>query len=170
MKIIFTYLIAIVAVGVIGFFLFKSSKPVDPGQLPGQAIEVLNQVHIEEGSKTHDPYNSNPPTSGWHWPASASCIAYSETQPDERLIHNLEHGGIWISYKPSIDAQTKTQLNDFATRFANVLVEPREANEANISLAAWGRLENLDNYDEGKIIAFINAFMDQGPEKVSCSH
>ncbi len=170
MRIILIYLVVILVAGGLGYYLFTMSKPVDTSNLPGTAYEVLNQIHIEEGSTDHPKYNSNPPTSGWHWPQPASCLAYSVTQPDERLIHNLEHGGIWISYKSSVDAATKTKLNDFAVRFNNVLVEPRDANDANISLAAWGRLLNMDTYDEAKVIEFIDAFMGQGPEKVGCSH
>lgn len=169
MKIILTYVVVIVAAIGIGYFLFQSSK-VDETNLPGQAFENQGQEHITEGSTEHPPYNSNPPTSGPHWPAPASCLVYSTTQPDERLVHNLEHGGIWISYKSSVDQDTKTKLNDFATRYGNVLVEPRDKNDSNIALAAWGRLLKLDSYDESKILSFIKAFMDKGPERVSCAH
>jgi hypothetical protein len=49
-------------------------------------------------------------------------------------------------------------------------VEPRDADDSNIALAAWGRLLTLDHYDEGQIQGFIHAFMDKGPERLSCAH
>jgi hypothetical protein len=169
MKIIIIYVIVILAVIGLGYFLFQSSKEENK-DLPGEPIEILNQIHINEGSTDHPAYNSNPPTSGWHWPQPAACGVYESQLPDERVIHNLEHGSVWISYKPEVDDQTKTLLKDFAKRFNNVLVEPRPANDSNIALAAWGRLQKLDSYDENTIVRFIDSFMDEGPEKVPCAH
>ncbi|HYE22709.1 MAG TPA: DUF3105 domain-containing protein, partial [Verrucomicrobiae bacterium] len=164
-------LIFVLAIGLalgLGFILFQSSKPENQKQY-GEPYEIQGQQHIPEGSTDHPPYNSNPPTSGWHWPQPARCLAYTDTQADEKLIHNLEHGGIWISYKPDVDQQTKDSLNDFVRRYANVLVEPRAANDSNIAVAAWGRLLKLERYEESRIIEFIEAYMDKGPEKVSCA-
>ena len=170
MKIVIIYIVVIlVAIG-LGYFLFQSSNDQNPETLPGQAIEVMNQEHIAEGSTDHPAYNSNPPTSGWHWPAAGKCLAFDSPQIDERVIHNLEHGAVWISYRSSVDDQTKAQLKDFAARYGNVVVSPRDTNENPISLAAWGRLMHLDSYDESKILEFIHAFMDKGPERVPCAH
>ena len=167
-KIIIVYIVVLAAFVGIGFWLFKSSeKGKDPQNLPGQTFENQGQKHINEGSTDHIVYNSNPPTSGDHWPAAAAWGVYDTPQPDERLVHNLEHGGIWISYKPDkVDQATIDQLKDFAKRYQLIIVEPRPADEAAISLAAWTHLENLDHYDEHAILEFINAYYNQGPEKV----
>lgn len=158
--------IVIVAMG-LGFWLFKSSKQAQaPENLPGQAFEILGAEHITEGLTDHPAYNSNPPTSGWHWPKPATWGVYNEQQPDERLIHNLEHGGIWISYKPDLSPDQIEMLKDYARRYRKMIVEPRAANDANVVLAAWGRLQKLDTATEGEIIRFVEAFYDKGPEKV----
>ncbi|MBX4186962.1 MAG: DUF3105 domain-containing protein [Candidatus Doudnabacteria bacterium] len=161
-------IIIVIVAAVIGaaFWLFKSSQE-KVKNLPGQTFENLGQQHIDQGSTNHPPYNSNPPTSGWHWPQPADWGVYSTTLPDEELVHNLEHGGIWISYKPDkVDQNTINMLNDFAKRYPLIVVEPREKNDAAISLAAWTHLENLDHYDERLILEFISAFHNRGPEKV----
>src|ERR1700733_10453690 len=99
-KILFIYIIVVGVVVGLGFWLFTASnKPKTPGEQPGQTFENQGQTHITEGSTDHPTYNSNPPTSGWHWPSPAAWGVYPNGQPDERLVHNLEHGGIWISYK-----------------------------------------------------------------------
>jgi len=165
MKTILSTIVIVIAVLGLGYWLFQSSN-VDPATLPGQAFEIQGQQHIPQGSTDHPAYNSNPPTSGWHWPQPANWGAYDTTLPDEQLIHNLEHGGIWISYKPGLDENTVNQLKDFARRYRKIIVEPRPANDANIALAAWGRLQKLDNYSEAEILKFIEAHYDMGPEKV----
>ncbi|MBX4187956.1 MAG: DUF3105 domain-containing protein [Candidatus Doudnabacteria bacterium] len=160
------FLVVLAVVG-IGFFLFTSSKAPNPADLPGQLFDDLGGEHIADGSKDHPAYNSNPPTSGWHWPAPAEWGVYDPPEADERYIHNLEHGGIWITYKPStVSAEDQAKLKDFSKRWRKIIVTPREANDSNIALAAWTRLQQLDSYDENTIIRFIEAFYDQGPEKV----
>ena len=165
-KVVLIYAGVIVVVVGFGFWLMKSSEQ-QQRNLPGQPFENQGQEHIAQGSTDHPPYNSNPPTSGWHWPQPANWGAYDSTIPDEQLIHNLEHGGIWISYKPGmVDQDTVNKLKDFANRYPLIIVEPREANTSAISLAAWTRLQNLDAYDERAILEFIDAFHNEGPEKV----
>src|SRR3990167_4512427 len=60
----------------------------------GQEFENQGQAHIKNG-ESHPPYNSNPPTSGWHYVLPANWGVYAKPLADEQAIHNLEHGGIW---------------------------------------------------------------------------
>ncbi len=166
LRVILVYVVVVLAVVGLGYWLFTSSAK-QQANLPGEAFENQGQEHITQGSTEHPPYNSNPPTSGPHWPQPAQWGVYTTAQPDEQLIHNLEHGGIWISYKPDkVDQNTINLLNDFATRYQLIVVEPRPANDATISLTAWTRRLNLDQYDERAILEFIESFHNKGPEKV----
>ncbi len=158
----------VIAVVGLGYYLFTSSNSApDSSTKPGELLENQGAEHIADGSKEHPPYNSNPPTSGWHWPEAAPWGIHDNPEADERYVHNLEHGGIWISYKPSVvSAEDISRLKDFAQRYRKVIVTPREANDSNIALAAWTRLQKLDAFDETTILRFIEAHYDQGPEKV----
>ena len=100
--------------GVFGFFIFQSSKPQPPAV--GESFPILTSTHIKVDA-THLPYNSNPPTSGDHYAQPADWGVYQNELPDEQLVHNLEHGGIWISYK-GIDQDTKAKIE---TTRANAL-------------------------------------------------
>lgn len=166
MKTFVIIFVAVLAVVGLGFYLFQSSSQQNPTDLPGQLFDNLGQDHITQGSTEHPAYNSNPPTSGWHWPTPANWGIYKSEVPDEQLIHNLEHGGIWISYKPDANPELVAQLEDFAKRYRKIIVEPRAQNDSPIALAAWTRLQKLDNYDEQTILKFIEAHYDNGPEKV----
>lgn len=167
MKTILSAVVILIAALGLGFWLYKSSQKITPPEnLPGQAYEIQGAVHIPEGSTDHPAYNSNPPTSGWHWPQPATWGAYDKAQPDERFIHNLEHGGIWIAYKPDLPQDQIEMLKDYTRRYRKIVVAPRSNNDSNIALAAWGRLFKLDTAKEGEIIRFIEAFYDKGPEKV----
>ncbi|GEM_PF-44778 len=130
---------------------------------PGFEIPIMGREHIAVGA-VHPPYNSNPPTSGWHYPKPAPWGVYEQELPDEVVIHNLEHGGIWISYK-DIDAETKSKLKAIAARNpGSVIVVPRSKNDTKIALASWGRLQNMEAFNEKAILDFITENKNRSPE------
>lgn len=133
----------------------------------GQEIAIQGADHIPVGS-SHPPYNSNPPTSGWHYAEPAPWGVKTEPLPDETLVHNLEHGGVWIAYHPDkVDPETLARLVQIARRhLSKVILSPRPANDSPIALASWGRLEKLERFDEAKIKAFISRNKNKGPERV----
>ncbi len=131
----------------------------------GQEIENQGQGHINPG--TLQPYNSNPPTSGPHYAQAANWGVYSNPLEDEQAVHNLEHGGIWISYK-DIDEETKTLLENIAkANRGSVIMSPRPNNDSKIAIASWTRLEKLESYDEAKILEFIRANKNKSPEPLA---
>lgn len=141
---------------------------VDNTDLPqvGQEYPIISRDHIKVGQQ-HDPYNSNPPTSGPHYEQPANWGIYATEIPDEQLIHNLEHGGICISYK-NIDDATLDKIKTIArSNPGSVVVTPRDANEAPIVLASWGRLQSLDVFDETKIVEFITHNKNKSPEPLA---
>jgi len=157
--------IAVIVIGGSGYGLYYlASQPEKPR--PGETFSILGQTHIEVGA-THPAYNSNPPTSGWHYVQPANWGVYQEELPDETLIHNLEHGGIWISYK-DVDQETKSSIEAIGKRYpGSVVVTPRSANDTKVVLASWGRLEKLESFDETKIVDFIKANKNKSPEPLA---
>jgi Protein of unknown function (DUF3105) len=132
--------------------------------------------HIAEVTSPHGPYNSNPPTSGWHYGGGTAPWGV-QTQPiaDELSVHNLEHGGVVIHYRQGLDQATVDQLTTLARELQQqspcIVLVPRPADkmtESPIAMTAWTWLLRLDSFDAGKIRAFFRAHVDQGPEKVGC--
>lgn len=129
----------------------------------GRSIPSQGQAHIAAGA-AHQEYNSNPPTSGWHYAQPANWGVYQKELPDEQIIHNLEHGGIWISYK-DVDADTLSKIEDIAKRYPNkLIVTPRTKNDSAIALVSWGRSLELGSFDEQIIIDFIKSNKNKSPE------
>lgn len=158
MKLIISIILLSIAI-VYGAVVFanKGQKP----QL-GEAFANQGQEHIAVGA-SHPEYNSNPPTSGSHYVQSANWGVYQTELPDEQVIHNLEHGGIWISYT-GIDDATKSALEKIAKSNSKIIVTPRSKNDAPIVLASWGRLQKFQTLDEQAIRAFIEANRNKSPE------
>ena len=153
--------IIIVVVGAISWGVWAGTRPK-----PGVAIPIQGADHIAVG-QSHPPYNSNPPTSGWHYASPAKWGVYATELPDETLVHNLEHGGIWISYHDPNDTEVIDKLSALIKRYPKkVIITLRTKNDDRIAVAAWGRLLKLDAYDAKQIERFIKAFKDKGPERV----
>jgi hypothetical protein len=132
---------------------------------PGEAVAVMKVEHIEEGER-FEGYNSNPPTSGPHAGPAPWGMNYTE-HPDENLVHNLEHGGIWISHKNLTETDVAT-LESIARGYkTTVVVSPREQNDANIAVASWGRLLKLDILNEAAIKEFIQLNTNKSPEPMA---
>lgn len=158
--------VAAVIVAAFGYGLFwyasQRGKNLSGALYPDQGREHIAQGHEHS-------YNSNPPTSGWHYPQAAEWGAYREELPDETIIHNLEHGGIWISYKPDISEEIRAKLEGFFEKWGRkIIVAPRAKNDADIALAAWTRLDTfaVSEYSEERVEQFIRAYRNKGPEFV----
>lgn len=141
-------------------FLYKAFSTSE--DLEGvQKISNLGNEHIVSIEAEHNPYNSNPPTSGPHTGNKAPWGVGTEIIPDEMQIHNLEDGGVIIQYNPEkISKDEMKQLEDIVRGSSrrNLIAAPRYDMEYNIALTAWNKLLSLDNVDELKIKAFINKF------------
>lgn len=128
-------------------------------QLPEQ---VFNP-HVKEG-QTHPPYNSRPATSGWHLSAVVKWGVHDVEIPDEYLVHNLEHGGIGIHYDcPDGCDQLVDDLSRVARRYDKVVMTPYSDMDSRVALTAWTYTDRLDEFDEGRIVDFIEAHMSRPP-------
>ena len=140
------------------------------GQDYSKNMPYEGAAHVVEGTEV--TYQSNPPTSGSHWPDPLLDGIYDTEKPDEALVHSLEHGRIWISYQPSSVPQSAIdQLTRIAKSEKRVILTPRSLNETPIALAAWQRLDMFGveadgSIDEQRILDFIKRYRDKGPEYV----
>jgi hypothetical protein len=132
------------------------------------------RTHIDEGTQGSG-YTSIPATSGPHWSSANSpgpWGVYTSAQPQERMIHNLEHGGIVIWYQPAAistaDLATLTQFvqQQITTARFKVILTPWSGTsfDHNIAVTAWDWLLYLDTPDLDMIRAFIDDHINKAPE------
>ena len=75
-----------------GYWIYKGiTKP-----LPGEVVPDIGREHVTDIAGI--AYNSNPPTSGTHFPVWAKPGVYDRLMSDGYLVHSLEHGYVIISY------------------------------------------------------------------------
>lgn len=142
---------------------------------PGQTYEDLGQQHITLQDALPREYNSNPPSSGAHYASPANWGIYDYEVHDRLFIHNLEHGGIWIAYKPSVSPEVIAELKAIVDGFGGlkIVMAPRSANDADVAVAAWTHVytfaisdNRLSDQQKTDIKNFYKALRDHAPEDV----
>ena len=167
---VFYGVLAILAIGIVGFIVFSNSNEPPKEQTLGTQYADLGTKHVPEGTKVN--YNSNPPSSGDHFQSPAPLGFYQEEIPDGAAIHNLEHGYIWVAYRPDLPADQIQKLKAlFFKPFSNpdfkpskVIVTKRPTNPAPISIVSWRWTMNLDSYDGDKLMQFYLQHVSKSPE------
>ena len=167
-------IIAAVSVGAIGLLVWGGiiwGRRVT--NAPGMSFANQGQEHVALDYQFS--YNSNPPSSGPHYKDPANWGIYDYEVHDKLAIHNMEHGGIWISYRPSVDMYVVEHLKAIVGEFggSKIVMAPRQANDADVAVAAWARVLKIDlgggdiTEDQlGQIKTFYKAYKNRGPELV----
>ena len=120
------------------------------------SVPTLPSPHVPLGTP-HPPYNSEPPTSGPHAPGIARWGVYTEPVSKEMQVHNLEDGGVVISYSCQDCPALVKQLTTIAERYDRISLAPYTGLDRKIALTAWGRIDKFDEFDEARIVTFIKA-------------
>lgn len=122
---------------------------------PGVAyFDVGSRNHVEGPVR----YAQNPPVGGDHSAVWQNCGFYREPVPVEQAVHSMEHGAVWITYRPDLPAETIAELQRFTVGRSHVLVSPRPGDPAPVVASAWGRQLLLDRVDDPRLEQFIRAF------------
>lgn len=133
------------------------------------AIRVADNTHTEAGVD----YDLRPPAGGAHAPVWANCGFYDEAVPDENVVHDLEHGAVWLAYAPDLDAPDLEALLALTRSNPKVIATPyADLGEGEAVVAtAWARQLRLDAVDGARLAEFVQTYVDgsQAPEAgVTC--
>lgn len=148
----------IALVALVAFLIFRSATAPEPGRF------VPSQGNAHPWSTFPDPpyddYSTSPPTSGPHMGSVAPWGVNDSPIRNELQTHNLEDGGIGIQYNcPEGCPELVEQLAAIVGRYhESVFMAPYPDMDARISLTAWTRIDQLSEFDEDRIVRFINAY------------
>ena len=139
-----------------------------------KAVKALSGEHtVTDPSGTSPKWNTDPPTSGPHYPVAAVFNIYEEELELARVVHNLEHGGVSIFYGKDVPEATVDELRAFyADHKTGTIMAPLDRLGDEFAVGAWfahedpamGYLAKCTSFDEDAIGAFFSAFQFKGPE------
>jgi hypothetical protein len=128
--------------------------------------------HVTGGVDYPDP----PPTSGEHDPCWAPWGVHDDELPDERWVHNLEHGGVVLLY--NCDGGSSAGPDGCADEVAELaasveargqfgILTPYSLLPARFAAVAWGHRYVTDCFDPDALSSFWDSHVNQAPESVT---
>lgn len=145
-----------------------------------EAVPAVSGDHTAKIDATSDPkWNTNPPTSGPHYDVPAVYGSYDEPLQLAQVVHNLEHGAIFVLYGPGVSAPVVEQLQAFYDDDPRgLLLAPLPSLKAKIALGAWttsgeggpdakgtAYLATCTSFEEEAFERFRDEYRFRGPER-----
>ena len=112
-------------------------------------------------------YAQNPPVGGPHNPVWQNCGIYDQPVPNEQAVHSLEHGAVWITYRPDLPAGEVAQLRDLVRGRSYTLLSPYPGLPAPVVASAWGVQLQVQSAGDPRLAQFIAKYANgpQTPER-----
>ena len=141
-------------------------KAASTAPLRGEAVQIGPATHVDDASALQIP-EGQPPAGGPHFVEELRAGISEQPVPDGRAIHSLEHGMIWITYRPDlISASDLATLRKVARAYErDVILSPRPANTAAVSAVSWERRANMASpVEERALRDFVTTNLNRSPE------
>ena len=95
----------------------------------------------------------------------AAVRFYDQPIENEKVVHSLEHGAIWITYRPDLPQAEIDGLATLARSHNYVLVSRWDSGlPAPVVVTGWGRQLQLQSTSDPRMAEFIRVYAGQGPE------
>ncbi|MEO7275751.1 MAG: DUF3105 domain-containing protein [Vicinamibacterales bacterium] len=102
-------------------------------------------------------YRESPPLGGPHHVVWQNCGIYRVPLHNEHAVHALEHGAIWITYRPDLATMEIQRLQAAATD-DYMLLSPYPGLPAPVVVSAWNNQLQLTGADDPRLARFIRDF------------
>jgi hypothetical protein len=141
----------------------------------GTVVDYRNDPVLQDKNHRDGPisYPHTPPVGGPHHAVWQNCDGDVYTSPLDNgyAVHSLEHGAVWITYRPDLDPAEVSELRQRVQGGEYIFLSPYPEQPTKVSLQAWGYQMRLDSVDDRAIDAFITAYKGSAaPEPgASCS-
>ncbi|MBL7255119.1 DUF3105 domain-containing protein [Actinoplanes sp. LDG1-01] len=157
--------VVLVAVGIIGYGVFAAvqgsrSWEDKVSEIAGVVnYRKQNNAAINDTSHKQGPqqYVTSPPVGGAHnsTPQNCSGDVYDAPIANEHAVHSLEHGAVWITYKPGLAADQVDVLKKKVEGQDYTMMSPYAGLDKNVSVQVWGFQYKTDDVNDAKIDEFI---------------
>jgi len=146
-----------------------SAQPIESTALPnGSGIEGVQTYpdrveYHDHVTVVKEPDGNLPPVFGAHLAAWQNCGIYDKPVALGNALHSMEHGAVWLTYRPDLDATQVKSLQDLVRGHGYVLMTPYTKQTSDVVLTAWGVQLVIDSVPDDRIAKFI-AYYEEGPQ------
>ncbi|PRY15174.1 DUF3105 domain-containing protein [Kineococcus rhizosphaerae] len=138
------------------------NRPAPPSLAAVQTYDYVGSQHSTEPQT----YEENPPVGGPHNPVWLNCGVYDAPVPNENAVHSMEHGAVWITYRPDLAASEVDRLKEDVAGETYTVLSPYEGLPSPIVLSAWNHQLKIEKADDPRVDAFLEKYVQgaQTPE------
>lgn len=145
-----------------------ASEPIEGEKV----VEVPSATHVTQdvpyptADAAVDDGQLLPPLGGDHDPVVQNCGFYTEPVRSENAVHSLEHGAVWLTYRPGLDDAQVATLQGLADENPYLLVSPFDQLASDVVATAWGVQLELDSAQDERLAPFLLRYLqgEQTPE------
>jgi len=119
-------------------------------------LVITSREHTDENVD----YPTAPPAGGDHLGIWHTCGIYKVELLDEAAVHSLEHGAVWVTYKPEIEKEEIVKLTTMLSDKTKILLSPHSEQMPQIVATAWGRRLEVETASDPRLNKFIDFFTD----------
>ncbi|WP_216329438.1 DUF3105 domain-containing protein [Deinococcus aestuarii] len=144
--------------------LLLALLPLTLAACGGGNIEGLQTFEYQGGDHRAGSlvYTENPPAGGAHNAIWQNCGVYDQPLYNEYAVHSLEHGAVWITYRPDLGAEGVAALKTLVDGRPYTLLSPYEGLPAPVVASAWNAQLQVQNPTDERLGAFLDKY-EQGP-------
>ncbi len=143
--------LGLIGIGVLVVMTLRSPSRIEGLQLMGRQLRGHdNQLLYLESDL--------PPVGGPHPELWLTCGVYREVVPAGYAIHSLEHGTVWITYRPDLSTADIALLEQFAWGQSYLILSPYPQQAHPVILTAWGVQLALDSPHDDRLERFIHRY------------
>ena len=148
----------------------------DTGDWPGAGTSTAPGILEHQHVAGPVAYRITPPVGGPHNPVWMNAGVYTRPVPAERAVHNMEHGAVWITYRPDLPASQVKALDAFVakqslidesagsqipgqkSRYMDLSPWTSDALPSPIVLSAWGHQLRVTSPTDPRMQRFVDTF------------
>jgi Protein of unknown function (DUF3105) len=123
---------------------------------PPRGIEVYPAT-TNRSVKVPVEYDREPPTNGDHAPIWQNCGLYEKPVQNRYAVHSLDHGVVWITYRPDLPEHQVDELRPYGGE-DYVIVSPYPGQDAPVIATSWRVQLKLDGAGDPRLRKFVEQF------------
>jgi hypothetical protein len=153
--------VIVVALAAAALAFASSAAKAGSGSFPaGTQVYTENDHSHVSGSVTYDHV---PPVGGPHNPVQLNCGIYTVPVPNENAVHSMEHGAVWITFRPELPLDQVAALQQLvSTHYVGperyLILSPYAGIPSPIVASAWGYQLGVEQPSDPRLVQFITQF------------
>lgn len=165
--------LALALFGILGYAVLNAGSAA-PNPL-ADAEEAVRGISVaqEPPEQAHKPgpldYEQSPSWGGAHNGVWTTCTGqvYDEQVPEENAAHSMEHGAVWVTYRPDLSEDQVAELRELVDGTDYRFLSPFPGQDSAVSIQAWGRQLAVDSATDERLGTFADEFTNgpQTPER-----